>query len=81
MTAWLVGICLLLAAASGTLVALSREPVRQVFALCVNGLTFSLLFFLLQAADVALSEIAVGTVVVPMLFLIALASVRTGGQK
>lgn len=62
-------------ALAGWLVVISRDPKRQVYALCVNGLVLALLFFVLQAPDVAYSEIAVGTVVVPLLFLITLAAV------
>ncbi|HVW54456.1 MAG TPA: hydrogenase subunit MbhD domain-containing protein [Rhizobiaceae bacterium] len=72
---WLTGIMLVIAAAAGLLVVLSRNPKRQIFALCANGLVLSLLFFALQAPDVALSEIVVGAVVVPLLFLVALAAV------
>ena len=71
---WLVVAALLLTGISGLLVVLSREPRRQVFALAANGLVLSVLFFVLQAPDVALSEIAVNTVVTPLLFLAALAS-------
>ncbi|GJD92142.1 hypothetical protein BHAOGJBA_5695 [Methylobacterium hispanicum] len=67
----------LLSAASGTLVVLVREPRRQVFALSANGLVLALLFTGLQAPDVALSEIAVGTVAVPLIVLVALGAVRT----
>lgn len=72
---WLIGITLLMSALSGWLVVLSRDPKRQVYALCGNGLVLALLFFVLQAPDVAYSEIAVGTVVVPLLFLITLAAI------
>ena len=67
-----------LVAASGAGVVFSREPRRQVMALAVNGLVLTLLFVALQAPDVAFSELAVGTVAVPLLFLAALASIRTG---
>ena len=67
---------LMLAAISGTFVVLSRDPRRQVFAISANGLMLSLLFFILQAPDVALSEIAVGGAVTPLLFLVTLAAVR-----
>lgn len=73
----LLALLLLLAAVTGTGIVLVREPRRQVFAIVVNGLVLTLLFLALQAPDVALSELAVGTVVVPLLFLVAIASVRT----
>ncbi|MGH6680040.1 MAG: Na(+)/H(+) antiporter subunit B [Bradyrhizobium sp.] len=78
---WLVGAVLLLTGISGLLVVLSREPQRQVFALAANGLVLSVLFFVLQAPDVALSEIAVNTVVTPLLFLVALASAATIARR
>ena len=40
-----------------------------------NGLVLGVLFLALQAPDVALSEIAVGTAVTPLLFLAALAAI------
>ncbi len=72
----LIFIMLVMTAASGAGVVLTREPRRQVLAIAANGLVLSLLFMALQAPDVAYSEIAVGTVAVPLLFLVALASVR-----
>ncbi|MGH8189877.1 MAG: Na(+)/H(+) antiporter subunit B [Rhodanobacteraceae bacterium] len=72
---WLIGIVLLTSALSGLLVVVSRIPRRQIYALGVNGVVLALLFFVLQAPDVAFSEIAVGTVIVPLLFLITLAAV------
>jgi energy-converting hydrogenase B subunit D len=70
----LVTLLFLLAAASGTGVALSRTPRRQVMAMAVNGLVLSLLFMALQAPDVTFAELAVGTAAVPLLFLVVLAS-------
>ncbi|UMY17361.1 DUF4040 domain-containing protein [Methylobacterium organophilum] len=77
----LLALLLLPAAASGTGVVLMREPRRQVFALMINGFVLTLLFLALQAPDVALSELAVGTLAVPLLFLVALSSVRTAQSK
>ena len=72
----LISLLLLLAAVSGTGVALSRKPRHQVMAMAVNGLVLALLFMALQAPDVAFAEIAVGTAGLPLLFLIVLASVK-----
>ena len=66
----------LLTAATGTSVALTRTPRRQVMAISVNGLVLALLFMALQAPDVAFSELIVGTVATPLLILVALASMR-----
>lgn len=72
---WLIGVVLVTCALSGVLVVTSRVPRRQVYALCANGSVLALLFFVLQAPDVAYSEIAVGAVIVPLLFLVTLAAV------
>lgn len=72
----LLAALLILAAASGTGVALSREPRRQVLAIAVNGFVLAALFFALQAPDVAYAEIAVGAAVTPLLFLVTIASMR-----
>ena len=77
----LLALLLMLAALAGTGVVLARDPRRQVFALAVNGAVLSLLFFALQAPDVALSELAVGTAATPLLFLVTLAAVRVKRQR
>ena len=77
----LVAGLLLLAALSGLSVVLARDPRRQVFAMAGNGLVLGRLFLALQAPDVALSEIAVGTAVTPLLFLAALAAIAMDRAK
>ena len=72
----LLGLLFVLVAASGTGVALSRTPRRQVFAMAVNGMVLALLFMALQAPDVAFAEVAVGTAALPLLFLVVLASIK-----
>jgi energy-converting hydrogenase B subunit D len=42
----------------------------------VFGLSLAILFFLLQAPDVALSQIVVGTAAVPAMVLLALSKMR-----
>jgi uncharacterized MnhB-related membrane protein len=66
----------LLTALAGAGVALSRRPRRQVMAMAANGLVLTLLFMALQAPDVAFSELVVGTVALPLLYLVVLASIR-----
>jgi energy-converting hydrogenase B subunit D len=68
MTALQIGL-FLLAALSGTAVVLTREPRRQVIVLGFNGLLLALLFLVLQAPDVAFSELAVNTAALPCCFL------------
>lgn len=73
----LLPLLLLLVAAGGAGVVFTRDPRRQVLAIGANGLVLSLLFLALQAPDVSLSELAVGTAAVPLMFVAALASIRT----
>lgn len=73
----LVVLALLFAAAAGAGVVLSRDPMRLVLALAINGMALALLFMALRAPDVAYSEIAVNTVAVPLMFLALLVSLKT----
>ena len=75
MTPLLV-VAFLLVAAGGTVVVLTREPSRQAVVLSVYGVLLTLLFVLLQAPDVALSQVAVGSAVVPLMVLLAVRKVR-----
>lgn len=77
----LIVTALLVAAVTGAGVVLTRDPLRQVLALAVNGLALTLLFMALRAPDVAYSEIAVNTVAVPLMFLALLVSIRTDRPK
>jgi uncharacterized MnhB-related membrane protein len=72
----LIAILLLLTAAASTAVVLTRSPRRQVFAMSANGLVLSVLFETLCAPDVALAEIVIGGVALPLLFFVVLASAR-----
>ena len=71
----LIALMLVIVAASGTLVVLTRDPRRQVFVLSANGLVLTVMFFVLQAPDVAISEVGVGAAIVPLLFLVALTAI------
>ncbi len=77
----LIWVLLLLTAAAGAGIVFSREPRQQVLAIAGNGLVLTLLFVALQAPDVAFSELAVGTVALPLLFLVALTSIRTDRKE
>lgn len=68
---------LLLLAVGGLGVVLMRDPLRQALMVGIYGLLLALLFFVLQAPDVALSQIVVCTVAVPVMILLTLAKVRT----
>ena len=66
----------LLVAAGGTAVVLTREPRRQAIVLSFFGLALTLLFAAVQAPDVALSELAVGSAALPLMLLVTLASLE-----
>ncbi len=67
---------LLLAAVTGAGVVLTRDPVRQTVVLSLHGLVLAVVFFLYAAPDVALSQVVVGAIVLPLMFLLALAKIR-----
>lgn len=69
---------LVLVAVGAALVVLTRDPVRQVVVLSAYGLMLALLFLVLQAPDVSLSEIVVGAIALPLLLLAALAKTKEG---
>jgi uncharacterized MnhB-related membrane protein len=66
----------LLVAVGGTGVVLTLDPLPQAIAASFYGLLLGILFVVLQAPDVALSEIVVGAVALPLMILLALAKVR-----
>jgi energy-converting hydrogenase B subunit D len=67
---------LVLVAAGATLVVRIRDRVRLVLVLSVYGMLLAILFFVFQAPDVTLSELAVGAIVLPLILLLAIAKVR-----
>jgi len=71
----LVYVTLVLVAVGATMVVRTREPAAQAVVLGGYGLLLSLLFVLLQAPDVALSQIAVGTAVVPLMVLLTVRAI------
>ena len=52
------------------------DPLRQTLVLAIYGLALTMLFFVFQAPDVALSEIVVSTVGLPVMILLALRKVH-----
>ncbi|GAA4386180.1 hypothetical protein GCM10023088_56770 [Actinomadura verrucosospora] len=72
----LIAVSLALAALMATAVVLTRDPVRQAIVLSGYGMVLGLLFLVLQAPDVAMSQIGVGTVLVPLLVVLALHATR-----
>jgi uncharacterized MnhB-related membrane protein len=61
---------------AGTAVVLTPEALRQAMVLGIYGFTLTILFFTFQAPDVALSEIVVSGVGLPVIILAALRKIR-----
>jgi uncharacterized MnhB-related membrane protein len=71
---------LVLVAFGGTAVVLARDPMQQTIVFSFYGMLLSLLFLVLQAPDVALSEITVGAAVLPLILLVTIARTRRQRQ-
>lgn len=63
---------LILVAVTATIVVFTPDALRQALVLGIFGLALTLLFFTFQAPDVALSEIVISTLGLPLIILLAL---------
>ncbi|SEF37874.1 Uncharacterized MnhB-related membrane protein [Amycolatopsis pretoriensis] len=78
MTTVVLLVALAFVAVSGFAVVATPDPRRQAITLSLFSLCLTLLFVALQAPDVALSELAIGSAVVPLLVLLTIRKV--GGR-
>ncbi len=60
----------------GPAVVLTRDPRRQAITLTLYGLGLAWMFVVFEAPDVALAQVVVGAVVLPLMVLLALARMR-----
>jgi energy-converting hydrogenase B subunit D len=67
---------LVFVAITGLGVVLTRQPARQAIAISFYGILLALMFFIYQAPDVALSQLVIGAVALPLMVLLALAKAR-----
>ena len=72
----LIVVALLLVAGCATVAVLVRDPVRQALVLAILGVALAVLFTVLQAPDVALSQLAVGGALTPLLLLLSVRKVK-----
>lgn len=72
-------LALLLVAASATVAVAVRDPMRQALVLSVLGVVLAVLFTVLQAPDVGLSQLAVGSALTPLLLMLTVRKVRQRG--
>ncbi|MET8570844.1 hydrogenase subunit MbhD domain-containing protein [Streptomyces sp. NPDC004783] len=81
MTDAVIVVALLLVAASATAAVTTRDPVRQSLVLAVMGVVLAVLFTVLQAPDVGLSQLAVGSALTPLLLLLTVRKVRRRARR
>ena len=65
----------------GPAVVLTRDPRLQSITLTVYGLCLAWMFMAFQAPDVALAQVAVGAVVLPLMVLLALTRMRRRHER
>jgi uncharacterized MnhB-related membrane protein len=73
---WVGAGLLLLVAATGLGVVRTRDVTSQVIALGFYGMLMALVFFYFQAPDVALSQITVGAVALPLMVMLAISRMK-----
>ncbi|MFF9019603.1 Na(+)/H(+) antiporter subunit B [Streptomyces eurythermus] len=76
----LIVVALLLVAASATAAVAQRDPSRQALVLSFMGVLLAALFTVLQAPDVGLSQLAVGSALTPLLIMLSVRKVRRRGR-
>jgi uncharacterized MnhB-related membrane protein len=74
-------VAMALVAGLGLGVVITREPVHQAIVFALFGGALAVLFLVVQAPDVALSEIVVGAVAWPAMGLFTLAKARERDRK
>jgi energy-converting hydrogenase B subunit D len=72
----LQALILVMVALGGLGVVLTRDPLNQAIFVSFYGLVLAILFFIFQAPDVALSQLTIGAVALPLMMLLALAKIQ-----
>lgn len=78
---------LALIAVSAFIIVRTDDVTNQLLALGFYGLLFALMFFVFQAPDVALSQITVGAIALPLMIMLAItrmkhrAAINQAGKK
>jgi energy-converting hydrogenase B subunit D len=72
----IIGVVLTLVLLGGTAVVLTEKPTRQAIMLSAYGVLLGILFLSLSAPDVALSQIGVGTAIVPLVVMLAIKRIQ-----
>jgi uncharacterized MnhB-related membrane protein len=74
-------VALVAVALGGTAVVLTGEALHQAMVLGIYGIALTFLFFAFQAPDVALSELVVTSVGLPIIILAALRKIRQEQER
>ncbi|ALO97996.1 hypothetical protein SHL15_6981 [Streptomyces hygroscopicus subsp. limoneus] len=77
----LIVVVLLLVAGAATAAVTQRDPARQALVLSFLGVMLAALFTVLQAPDVGLSQLAVGSALTPLLIMLSVRKVRRRGRS
>jgi energy-converting hydrogenase B subunit D len=72
----LIVMSLTLVALGAVAVVMTDDPARQAVTLSAYGLLLAVLFLTMSAPDVALSQIGVGTAIVPLMVMLAIRKAR-----
>lgn len=80
LTAVLQAVALTLVGGLGVGTVLVRDPLRQVLVNSMFGLSLVVAFAALQAPDVAISEVVVSAIAVPMVLLPVIYNTHGGGK-
>lgn len=73
---WFGAGLLFLVAVGGLAVVRTRDVTEQVLALGFYGVLMALVFFYFQAPDVALSQVTVGAVALPLMVMLAISRMK-----
>jgi len=73
---WVGAGLLVVVAVCGFGVVRTRDVTNQVIALCFYGVLMALVFFFFRAPDVALSQITVGAVALPLMVMLAISRMK-----
>ena len=77
----LQAVVIALAALGAVLVVLARDMVRQAILLSFYGFALTALFLVLQAPDVALSELVVSGIAYPLVLVAAIVRIKSKKRR
>ena len=81
VTNLVVAAALTLVLVGAAAVVFTRNPAKQAVVLSVYGILLTVLFVALGAPDVALSQVAIGTAVVPLIVVLSIRKVSSIGSE